>query len=35
MSDYTLMIVALATGLAIYGLVHVVGRKDHHDKPKK
>lgn len=35
MNDYTLMIVALVTGLVLAGLTVLVGRKDHHDKPKK
>jgi hypothetical protein len=35
MNDYILMIVALLTGLVLYALVHIMGRKDPHDKPKK
>jgi hypothetical protein len=35
MNDYILMVVVLVTGLVLYGLVHLMGSKNPHDKAKK
>lgn len=35
MKDYTLMLIALATGLALAGLGTWITRKDHSKKPKR